>query len=163
MDKSFEIAKRLDQAMRDPKWDKPWSQYRLWKKSGVPQATISRILKGDQPQGPEVGTLRALAKTLGVSFNWLSEGTSSEQGQSDIVTVAGAKVLHIKGGSVTEIEDMPQATPMMMTGPHFLTPQEWLLVSLHRRMDTREQGDLLGLAERLPKLINPPIANDKPK
>jgi len=159
MNKSFDIATRLDQAMHDPRWPKAWSQYRLAKESGVPQATISRILKGDMPQGPEVGTLRALAKCLGISFTWLSEG-----GGADVALIAGNKVHLIEAKTPpAAAEEMPRATPMVMTGPHFLTPQEWLLVSLYRRIDSRAQQDLLGYADDLPKVLNPPIASNQPQ
>lgn len=116
-------------------------------------------------QGPEAGTLRALAKPLGVSYNWLSEGSPIEAEHSDIVMLAGSKVVHIqtKTGVVTDVEEMPRATPMMMTGPHFLTPQEWLLVSMHRRMDGEAQKDLLGYADDLPKVLNPPVASGETK
>jgi len=165
MDNSSEIARRLDEAMRDPRRVKPYSQYRLWKESGVPQATISRILKGNMPQGPEAGTLRALAATLGVSYNWLSEGDASNDSPNLVVQhLSDRHFTKPKAhAGVAANEEMPRPTPLMVTGPHWLTPQEWLLVSMHRRMDTREQQDLAGYAEGLPKIINPPVASNEPK
>ena len=164
MNTSSDIATRLDQAMRDPRWPKAWSQYRLSKVSGVPQATIRRILKGNMPQGPEVGTLRALAECLGVSFAGLSEGIRVESGGADVAAVSGNKVLWMQAKTTSAAaEEMPRAVPMVMSGPHFLTPQEWLLVSIYRRVDARAQQDLLGYADDLPKVINPPIASNQPQ
>ena len=65
------IADRLDQAMRDAKFAK---QAVLARISGVPQATISRILKGTGKRGPESGTVRKLAQACRVSFEWLNDG-----------------------------------------------------------------------------------------
>lgn len=50
------------------------SQSALARASGVPQATISRILKGDSKKGPETDTLKKLAAACNVSFDWLNEG-----------------------------------------------------------------------------------------
>jgi len=65
------IATRLDQAMKDARIK---SQSALSRASKVPQATISRILKGGGKNGPETETIRKLAAALGVSFEWLNEG-----------------------------------------------------------------------------------------
>lgn len=65
------IGDRLDQAMKDAKIP---SQSELARRSGVPQATISRILKGSGKKGPETETLKKLAVACGVSFEWLVEG-----------------------------------------------------------------------------------------
>jgi transcriptional regulator with XRE-family HTH domain len=50
------------------------SQNDLARASGVPQPTISRILKGVGTKGPETETLRKLAAACGVTFDWLNEG-----------------------------------------------------------------------------------------
>lgn len=68
------IGNRLDKAMADAKIP---SQSALQRISGVPQATISRILKGDGKRGPETETIRKLAAACNVSFEWLNEGIGS--------------------------------------------------------------------------------------
>jgi|GEM_PF-6641408 len=71
------IGDRLDKAMKDAKIA---SQSELQRLSGVPQATISRILKGVVgKRGPETETIRKLASACRVSFEWLIEGTESGQ------------------------------------------------------------------------------------
>lgn len=65
------IGNRLDKAMQDAKIP---SQSALQRISGVPQATISRILKGSGTKGPETETVRKLAAACNVSFEWLNEG-----------------------------------------------------------------------------------------
>jgi transcriptional regulator with XRE-family HTH domain len=55
------------------------SQNALAKASGVPQATISRILKGNGKKGPETETVRKLAAAVNVSFEWLNEGSGPKQ------------------------------------------------------------------------------------
>ena len=68
------IATRLDEAMKEAREYGPngISQSELQRKSGVPQATISRTLKGTTD--PEVDTIRRLAAALSVTFEWLNEG-----------------------------------------------------------------------------------------
>jgi transcriptional regulator with XRE-family HTH domain len=68
------IASRLDEAMREAHEYGPRgiSQSALNRKSGVPQATISRTLKGQTD--PEIDTIRRLAAALDVTFEWLNEG-----------------------------------------------------------------------------------------
>lgn len=73
------IGHRLDEAMRDASFR---SQNALSKKSGVPQPTISRILKGAGEKGPETETLRKLAAACEVSFTWLHEGIGPKQRHS---------------------------------------------------------------------------------
>lgn len=65
------IGNRLDEAMRRAGIR---SQTALARSSGVPQATISRTLKGGGKSGPETETIRKLAAACNVSFEWLSEG-----------------------------------------------------------------------------------------
>lgn len=68
------IGNRLDKAMQDAKIQ---SQSALQRISGVPQATISRILKGNGTKGPETETVRKLAAACNVTFEWLNEGIGS--------------------------------------------------------------------------------------
>lgn len=65
------IGDRLDKAMAAAGI---MSQSELARKSGVPQATISRILKGGGAKGPETETIRKLANACGVTFDYLNEG-----------------------------------------------------------------------------------------
>src|SRR5258706_11602318 len=65
------IGDRLDKAMKDAKIA---SQSALAGASGVPQGTISRILKGGGKRGPESDTVRRLAEACNVRFDWLNEG-----------------------------------------------------------------------------------------
>lgn len=65
------IGDRLDQAMKAARIK---SQSELSRISGVPQATISRILKGTGAKGPETETIKKLARACKVSFIWLNEG-----------------------------------------------------------------------------------------
>lgn len=68
------IGNRLDQAMKAARIK---SQSELARVSGVPQATISRILKGVGSKGPETETVKKLARACRVSFSWLNEGAGS--------------------------------------------------------------------------------------
>lgn len=54
---------------------KRMTQAELSRRSGVPQPTINRILKGGGTKGPETGTLIKLAQPLNVTVSWLREGT----------------------------------------------------------------------------------------
>jgi transcriptional regulator with XRE-family HTH domain len=167
MNLSTDIATRLDQAMHHEKWGaKPYSQYRLSKDSGVPQSTISRILKGNMEQGPELGTIRKLAIALKCNILWLHSGIGrmDDENNPDVVLLNRSgepTILQLK--PPVRQEEFPKVMTMPMTGPHFLRPEEWLLVSYYRRMDSENQGDLLGYAEGLPKVVNPPIASNEPK
>lgn len=74
------IATRLDKAMRDAKIR---SQSELSRRSGVPQPTINRILKGQGKKGPETATLVALASATSVEVKWLQQGIGPQSaGQS---------------------------------------------------------------------------------
>jgi transcriptional regulator with XRE-family HTH domain len=68
------LATRLDEAMKEAReyGPKGISQSELKRRSGVPQATISRTLKG--LTDPETDTIRKLATALNVTFEWLNEG-----------------------------------------------------------------------------------------
>ena len=72
------IAFRLHEAMS--KAGIP-SQSELARRSGVPQPTINRILKGVGRQGPAVETLKKLAAACGVPFQWLGDGTGAALSQ----------------------------------------------------------------------------------
>jgi transcriptional regulator with XRE-family HTH domain len=65
------IGTRLDEAMKAAGFE---SQSALARASSVPQPTINRILKGGGERGPEAATVRKLAETCNVSFEWLNEG-----------------------------------------------------------------------------------------
>jgi transcriptional regulator with XRE-family HTH domain len=76
---SKSIGDRLDQAMTAARFE---SQASLARASGVPQPTISRILKNAPgKQGPEMETLKRLAQACGVSLKWLNEGSTEEDAQ----------------------------------------------------------------------------------
>ncbi|MNK04380.1 helix-turn-helix protein [compost metagenome] len=75
------IGNRLDQAMKAARIK---SQSELARLSGVPQATISRILKGVGSKGPESETVKKLAKACRVSFSWLNEGDTGGTDHSDV-------------------------------------------------------------------------------
>lgn len=66
------IATRLDLAMKAAG---NLSQSELSRRSGVPQPTINRILKGTGKKGPEAHTIKPLAEACNVTFQWLYEGT----------------------------------------------------------------------------------------
>lgn len=74
------IGNRLDQAMKAARIK---SQSELARASGVPQATISRILKGVGSKGPETETVKKLAKACHVSFSWLNEGSAGDSEHAD--------------------------------------------------------------------------------
>lgn len=68
------ISDRLNEAMRGGDGRETISQSELSRRSGVPQPTIARILKGGGKKGPETSTLIALSEALGVEFMWLQQG-----------------------------------------------------------------------------------------
>jgi transcriptional regulator with XRE-family HTH domain len=70
------IGDRLDKAMRDANIP---SQSALARASGVPQATISRILKGPGLKGPETDTIKKLASACGVTAPWLTHGEGVQE------------------------------------------------------------------------------------
>lgn len=70
------LRERLERASEEAGFD---SQSSLARASGVPQATISRILGGDGTSGPELETIRKLAAACGVSLTWLAEGVNPAQ------------------------------------------------------------------------------------
>ncbi|MNR89015.1 helix-turn-helix protein [compost metagenome] len=81
------IGNRLDQAMKAARIK---SQSELARVSGVPQATISRILKGVGSKGPETETVKKLARACRVSFSWLNEGAGSSA--TDLVDAQDADI-----------------------------------------------------------------------
>ena len=60
---------------------KLWTQRDLSEKSGIMEATISRIENGRHRRRPNTVTLNALAEALEVSALWLGFG-DSEQGKA---------------------------------------------------------------------------------
>lgn len=78
------ISNRLDAAMQAAGFN---SQAGLARASGVPQPTISRILKGTGKQQPETETLKKLAAACNVSFAWLlaGDGEMSHKSPTDAV------------------------------------------------------------------------------
>ncbi len=89
------IGNRLDQAMKAARIK---SQSELARISGVPQATISRILKGVGSKGPETETVKKLAKACRVTFSWLNEGTAehadSEEASTDHYPAIDKRIAH---------------------------------------------------------------------
>ena len=69
------IATQLDQVMR--RSEKRLTQAELSRQSGVPQPSISRILKGEA--NVQVETLWALTEALGVTLNDLAYSSSASQ------------------------------------------------------------------------------------
>lgn len=90
------IGNRLDQAMKAARIK---SQSELARISGVPQATISRILKGVGSKGPETETIKKLAKACRVTFSWLNEGVAehadSEDGAIDSYPAMDKRIAHV--------------------------------------------------------------------
>lgn len=66
----MELSDRLDLAMRLREIE---SQSELHRRSGVPQPTINRILKGTT-LAPDTTTVQRLAEALNVSLTWLLDG-----------------------------------------------------------------------------------------
>ncbi|WP_278540390.1 helix-turn-helix domain-containing protein [Oxalobacter formigenes] len=69
------IGNRLDEAMLEAGYK---SQAELARASGVPQPTISRILKGTGKKGPETETIKKLAGSCGVNSEWLITGNGEK-------------------------------------------------------------------------------------
>jgi len=59
-----------------------WTQEDLARESGVPQATISRIEKG-QRRNPGADVIRRLARALGVTADWLIGMYEEEQDEDE--------------------------------------------------------------------------------
>lgn len=103
------IGNRLDQAMNAARIK---SQSELARISGVPQATISRILKGVGAKGPETETIKKLARACKVSFSWLNEGENFDnienitprEPQSKIYPVLDKRIEH----AVKLMQQMPE-------------------------------------------------------
>jgi transcriptional regulator with XRE-family HTH domain len=103
------ISARLDQAMQDAKIK---SQSELQRRSGVPQATISRILKGGGAKGPETDTLKKLADACNVSFDWLLSGRASTSHQRPILVAAPAENEQASPDEILQlIRDFADSTP----------------------------------------------------
>lgn len=69
--RAMSIGQRLEQAM---KWAGFINQQSLADASGLPQPTISRILKDLAKKSPSGNTIKLLADACNVSFQWLYEG-----------------------------------------------------------------------------------------
>jgi phage repressor protein C with HTH and peptisase S24 domain len=83
------IGQRLEEAMKAAGFI---NQQTLAEASGLPQPTISRILKNTAKKSPSGNTIKLLADACGVSFQWLYEGTGpmarqSEGGLSGVIKV----------------------------------------------------------------------------
>lgn len=65
------LGERLNHAMQQAGLA---TQTSLSAASGVPQATISRVLSNDGSSGPESETVRKLARACAVTAGWLAEG-----------------------------------------------------------------------------------------
>jgi phage repressor protein C with HTH and peptisase S24 domain len=81
--RAMTIGHRLDQAMKAAGF---LNQKTLEEASGVPQPTISRILKNTGKKGPEAHTVKSLADACGVSFQWLYEGIGPMERQDDALS-----------------------------------------------------------------------------
>lgn len=138
----MDIGTRLDKAMQDAKIE---SQSQLARLSGVPQATISRILKGQGKHGPETVTLVALAEALGVEVRWLQQGLGQQH--------------RTKGGrseSPAGEEDVPapriRAVPAASaTQLQWVTEREAALLSEFRACAEPQRERLLAAARGMPK------------
>ena len=87
------IGNRLEEAM---KWAGFFNQQALADASGIPQPTISRILKNSAKKSPSGNTIKLLADACGVSFQWLYEGTGPMErqgsgGLSGVIKVAAGE------------------------------------------------------------------------
>lgn len=69
----MDIAARLDQAMQIAGFK---SHAALSRASGIPESTITRILK--LSGNPSVETIAALAKVLNVSMDWIVTGETND-------------------------------------------------------------------------------------
>lgn len=78
--RAMTIGHRLDLAMKAAGF---LNQKTLEEASGIPQPTISRILKNTGKKGPEAHTVKRLAEACGVSFQWLYEGTGPMETHGD--------------------------------------------------------------------------------
>jgi transcriptional regulator with XRE-family HTH domain len=65
-----------------------WTQEELARESGVPQATISRIEKG-QRRNPGADVIRRLARALGVTADWLIGMYEDEDADPATVALVG--------------------------------------------------------------------------
>lgn len=83
--------KTIAERLKDRMDAKGYTQYRLWKLSGVSQPTIGRILDGESKE-PERGTVEKLAKILGCTTQWLYEGKGSIDGAPEAAAHYGITV-----------------------------------------------------------------------
>ena len=79
-----------------------WKQVTLSQKSGVPQATISRIESGRVTQ-PKMGQLRKLADALGITIDYLA-GDSIQMSFDDLRKDKQAQVVFRGWGKLSATE-----------------------------------------------------------
>jgi transcriptional regulator with XRE-family HTH domain len=127
------FSTRLDEAMRKAGFK---SQSALARASGVSQTTINRILKSTGSSGPETATVRKLADTCGVSFEWLNNG------------IVG--------------KDSARSKEMANYALVYLTETELKIITLYREATLAGQSLLEAMAEDLPKNLPPDPVDDKP-
>lgn len=116
----MDISSRLDAAMKAAHIP---SQSELARRSGVPQPTINRILKGGGKRGPESETLKKLAGACSVSFEWLNEGR----------------------GSVA-VEQATMSSGQQEARMILAYDDEARLLDLYRRADDRGRREIMGVA-----------------
>jgi transcriptional regulator with XRE-family HTH domain len=133
------IATRLDSAMRSAKVG---SQSQLARMSGVPQPTISRILKGQGTQGAETVTLVALANALNVDLRWLQQGIGSPTPARIQKTDKGEKAPE----PVLAVVEPPKADILQ-----WVTAREAELLTEYRARAEPQRARILVVARSLPK------------
>lgn len=77
-----------------------WKQVTLANKSGIPQATISRIESGGVSQ-PKMGQLQKLAEALGTTIDYLA-GDSAQMSFDDLQKDRQAQVVFRGWGKLSE-------------------------------------------------------------
>jgi transcriptional regulator with XRE-family HTH domain len=138
----MDIGTRLDKAMQDAKVE---SQSQLARSSGVPQATISRILKGQGKQGPETSTLVALADALGVEIRWLQQGLGPQH------RIRGAKEDEHHQTGAEDGPDVRIVPPAAATKLQWVTDREAELLSEYRACAEPQRERILVAARGMPK------------
>lgn len=126
------ISTRLKQAMFDEAAKKRVSQSELSRRSGVPQPTISRILKGQVMTEPEMATIDALARAANVSFEWLRTG---KEPRSSVHEPS-------PGGERQQAPARPEPPPPTKFQRHWLTNEEAELLAEIRSLTPNSQKRL---------------------
>jgi transcriptional regulator with XRE-family HTH domain len=146
------LANRLDEAMKEAREHgvDGISQSKLKEISGVPQATISRTLKGQT--SPETATIRRLASALNVTFEWLNEGILPKYRHEKVENVASP---------VAQVQLVGPAKP---SGP---TPEDYAeIVRLFGQAPPSAQKEALRLLGRAIKAaggVHGAVVRNKPK